>query len=240
MSRHPLTRTTSTAGTAGTLALAAALVFTLGSGPVRADEGDPSAPPGSTTSSPPPEVDSNSPGLKLADGATLAPAKVLDIKSVVEDLGGDERREDTNTDVKFALQAEVLFPKDSSKLNPDATARIKAIATEAKTQKATDVRVFGFTDNLGSYSHGKTLSRRRAEAVHDELASHLGPQVTFSVRGYSEDYPIADNGSEEGRKKNRRVEVSFPRGATGKGTSAGTDAGSGPAGDFGTEGGVSG
>ncbi|EPH40637.1 OmpA family protein [Streptomyces aurantiacus] len=177
-----------------------------------ADDEDPSAPPGSTTTSPPPEVDSNSPGLKLADGATLAPAKVLDIKSVVEDMGGEERREDTNTDVKFALQAEVLFPKDSSKLNPEASARIKAIAEEAKTQKATDVRVFGFTDNLGSYGHGKKLSKDRAEAVHDELANHLGPDVTYAVRGYSEDYPIADNGSEEGRKKNRRVEVSFPRG----------------------------
>ncbi|MFI7322629.1 OmpA family protein [Streptomyces venezuelae] len=177
-----------------------------------ADE-DPPAPPGTTTS-PPPKVDSNSPGLKLADGATLAPAKVLDIKSVVEDLGGEERREDTNTDVKFALQAEVLFPKDESKLNPEANARIQAIAKEAEAQKATDVRVFGFTDNLGSYSHGKKLSRERAEAVHDKLASYLGPEVTYSVRGYSEDYPIADNGSEEGRKKNRRVEVSFPRGAT--------------------------
>ncbi|MGW7067597.1 OmpA family protein [Streptomyces sp. NPDC054855] len=190
-----------------------ALVFLTGTS-AHADDEDPSAPPGSTTTSPPPEVDSNSPGLKLADGATLAPAKVLDIKSVVEDLGGEERREDTNTDVKFALQAEVLFPKDSNKLNPEANARIKAIAEEAKAQKATNVRVFGFTDNLGSYSHGKTLSRKRAEAVHDKLASYLGPEVTYSVRGYSEDYPIADNTSEQGRKKNRRVEVTFPRGGT--------------------------
>ncbi len=141
--------------------------------------------------------------------------------------------------MKFALQAEVLFAKNSARLNPEATARIKAIAAEAEAQKATDVRVFGFTDNLGSYSHGKTLSRQRAEAVHDELAGHLGPEVTFSVRGYSEDYPIADNSSEEGRKKNRRVEVSFPRGATSTGTDAGDGAGdggeTGPAGDSGPE-----
>ncbi|MEU1130499.1 OmpA family protein [Streptomyces sp. NPDC005900] len=213
MTRHPH-RTSA----AATLALA---LLCLTPAPAWAD-GGPSTPPGSTTTSPPPEVDANSPGLKLADGATLAPAKVLDIKSVVEDLGGEERREDTNTDVKFALQAEVLFPKDSAELNPEASARIKAIAEEAKAQKATDVRVFGFTDNLGSYGHGKKLSKRRAEAVHDELAGHLGPQVTFSVRGYSEDYPIADNGSEEGRKKNRRVEVSFPRGATGTGGATGS------------------
>ncbi|MEU8983734.1 OmpA family protein [Streptomyces sp. NPDC058251] len=201
--------------TATTLTALAVLV-TLGlPGPAYADDGDPSAPPGSVTTSPPPEVDANSPGLKLADGATLAPAKVLDIKSVVEDLGGEERREDTNSDVTFALQAEVLFPKDSSKLNPDARSRIQAIADEIKAQNATTVRVFGFTDNLGSYAHGLTLSKKRAEAVHDQLAAALGStDITFEVRGYSEDYPIADNTSEQGRRKNRRVEVTFPRGAT--------------------------
>ncbi|MFB7200080.1 OmpA family protein [Streptomyces sp. NPDC001939] len=202
-------------------ALTTVALITLGGslsgGSAYADDPEPSgAPPGSTTTSPPPDVDANSPGLKLADGATLAPAKVLDIKSVVEDLSGDERREDTNQDVKFALQAEVLFQKDSSKLNPDAKSRIQAIADEIKAQNATNVRVFGFTDDLGSYAHGLTLSKKRAEAVHDELAAALGSQdqdVTFAVRGYSEDYPIADNNSEEGRKKNRRVEVSFPRGS---------------------------
>lgn len=158
-------------------------------------------------------MDANSPGLKLADGATLAPARVLDIKSVVEDLGGEERRVDTNEDVTFALQAEVLFPKDSSKLNPEARSRIQAIADEIKAQNATNVRVFGFTDNLGSYAHGLTLSKNRAEVVHEELASALGDtNVTFAVRGYSEDYPIADNTSEQGRRKNRRVEVTFPKG----------------------------
>jgi outer membrane protein OmpA-like peptidoglycan-associated protein len=208
-----MTAPTPRAATTGTAALAAAVAvlaaLTLATPAHAAD--DPSKPPGAVTTSPPPEVDANSPGLKLAQGATLAPAKVLDIKSVVEDLGGEERREDTNENVTFALQAEVLFPKNSAKLNPQARSRIQAIAEEIKKQSAATVRVFGFTDNLGSYAHGLTLSKKRAEAVHDILAADLDGSVTFEVRGYSEDYPIADNSSEEGRKKNRRVEVSFPR-----------------------------
>ncbi|WP_189719216.1 OmpA family protein [Streptomyces chryseus] len=195
-----------------TVTLGAALLLTgLTAATAHADP-SPSAPPGSTTTSPPPTVDSNSPGLKLGDGATLAPARVIDIKSVVEDLGGEERREDTNSDVKFALQAEVLFGKDSAKLNAEAASRIKAIADEILAQKATKIRVFGFTDDLGSYEHGKVLSKKRADAVQQELNKSLDSSVTFEIRGYSEDYPIADNDSEEGRKKNRRVEVSFPRG----------------------------
>ncbi len=103
-------------------------------------------------------MDPNDPDLKLPDGATLAQAKVLDIKSVVEEQSGDERREDTNTSVTLALQAEVLFGKDSAKLGGEAKSRITGIAEEIKTQNATRVRVFGFTDNLGSSAHGDVLS----------------------------------------------------------------------------------
>ncbi|MGW0864046.1 OmpA family protein [Streptomyces sp. NPDC002611] len=179
---------------------------------VRADEG-PSVPPGTeATASAPVELDPNDPDLKIPDGATLAEPKVLDIKQVVEDQSGDERREDTNADVKFALQAEVLFGKDSAKLSAEAKSRISAIAEEIKTQNATKIRVFGFTDNLGSSAHGDVLSRKRADAVQNVLDQELtDSDVTYEVRGYGEQYPIADNSSEPGRKKNRRVEVSFPR-----------------------------
>ncbi|CCK27760.1 secreted protein [Streptomyces davaonensis JCM 4913] len=198
------------------LILAATSVMTvtnlIGAVPAYADD-NPSVPPGTeATATAPVEVDPNDPDLKLPEGATLAEAKVLDIKQVVEDQSGDERREDTNADVKFALQAEVLFPKDSAKLNGEAKARIAAIAEEIKTQNATKIRVFGFTDDLGSSAHGDVLSKQRANAVEDILKSELNdPNITYEVRGYGEQYPIASNTTEASRKKNRRVEVSFPR-----------------------------
>ncbi|MGH3324934.1 MAG: OmpA family protein [Streptomyces sp.] len=162
-------------------------------------------------SKPPVKLDTQAAGLRLAEGAKLAPSKVLDIKFVTEDLGGEERREDSTGKTKFTLQAEVLFPKNSSKLNGGAMSRIKDIADEVETQKATELNVFGFTDDLGSYAHGKTLSKKRANAVQQALAKELNSTIAFNVRGYSEDYPIADNNTEDGREKNRRVEVSFPR-----------------------------
>ncbi|MEV5175676.1 OmpA family protein [Streptomyces flaveolus] len=178
-----------------------------------ADDTGPSEPPGTEPSAAAPvKVDPTDPDLKLPEGATLAEAKVLDIKSVVEDQSGDERREDTNADVTFALQAEVLFDKDSARLGAAAKARIAGIAEEIRKQNATQVRVFGFTDNLGSSAHGDTLSKQRANAVQAVLDQDLNtPSITFDVRGYGEQYPIADNSTEAGRKKNRRVEVSFPR-----------------------------
>ncbi len=192
-----------------TLATAALLLATNLCATAHADDEPPGAEPSAAA---PVDVDPNDPDLKLPDGATLAQAKVLDIKSVVEEQGGDERREDTNTSVTLALQAEVLFGKSSAKLGDEAEARISGIAGEIRTQHATRVRVFGFTDDLGSSASGDVLSKQRANAVHDVLSQNLNDaDITYEVRGYGEQYPIADNATEAGRKKNRRVEISFPR-----------------------------
>lgn len=202
--------------TAAAIAIAGLVIagaHLIGATSAYADDPVPSVPPGTEPSAPVP-IDSNAPGLKIPQGGTLAPIKVLDIAEVVEDLGGEERRQETNQTVMMALQSEVMFPEDSAVFNAQASARIQAIAQEINSQKATAVRVFGFTDDQGSYEHGKELSKKRADAVQAELAKTVtNPSVQFDVRGYSEDYPIADNGTEEGRKKNRRVEITFPRGS---------------------------
>ncbi|WP_234467519.1 OmpA family protein [Streptomyces sp. MBT62] len=154
----------------------------------------------------------------LRGGMTLAPPKVLDLSSdplaisrVVEDQDGTERRKETDTEVTYALQSEVLFARDSSRLSSSAQSRLTAIAAEIKQQAVTRVRVFGFTDNLGSSTHGDVLSGQRANAVRVVLADALPSTVTFETRGFGERQPVATNTTEAGRRENRRVEISFPR-----------------------------
>ncbi|MEU3855424.1 OmpA family protein [Streptomyces sp. NPDC029554] len=157
------------------------------------------------------------PGLALRSGATLAPAKILDLGSAPADLSrivgtldGAERRRRTNAKVTYQLQSEVLFPKDSARLCDVARSRIVVIAREIKRQAPTRVRVAGFTDNVGSAAYGDLLSHHRAAAVRDVLADVLsGEAVTFDTRGFGERHPAASNATESGRKKNRRVEISF-------------------------------
>ncbi|MFF9410402.1 OmpA family protein [Streptomyces anandii] len=162
-------------------------------------------------------VDAGSPGLALRAGATLAPPKVLNLSAeavgvgqVVEDQQGAERREDTGAQVTFALQAKVLFAKDSAQLSNAARFRIAAVARRIDPRPGTEVRIYGFTDDLGSSAHGDALSRQRAIAVQGVVAEELhGAAVTFDTRGFGERDPVASNVTEAGREKNRRVEISF-------------------------------
>jgi outer membrane protein OmpA-like peptidoglycan-associated protein len=163
-------------------------------------------------------IDSDSPGLPLRTGAALAPPKILGLGSppvaigeVVEDQEGTERREDEGTQVNVDLQAEVLFAKDSARLSSSARSRIASVAREIAPHAGTTIRVYGFTDDLGSAAHGDTLSRQRAAAAQGMLAEELrGVAVGFDTRGFGERDPVASNATEAGRQKNRRVRISFP------------------------------
>jgi outer membrane protein OmpA-like peptidoglycan-associated protein len=114
--------------------------------------------------------------------------------------------------VTYELQAEVLFAKDSARLSSSAQSRIATIAREINQQQPAKIRVAGFTDTLGSSTHGDLLSRQRAQAVQTVLADELQPSTaTFEIRGFGERHPVASNTTEASRRENRRVEISFPR-----------------------------
>ena len=67
--------------------------------------------------------------------------------------------------------------------------------------------IIGYTDNVGTPDYNSTLSLQRAEAVRDSLISLGSDPKKLQVSGAGEAKPIADNSTEEGRAKNRRVEV---------------------------------
>jgi OOP family OmpA-OmpF porin len=69
------------------------------------------------------------------------------------------------------------------------------------------VEVAGHTDSIGTEEYNEDLSYRRARAVKDYLVSEGVAADRMDVRGFGESRPIADNASEDGRAKNRRVEL---------------------------------
>ena len=102
-----------------------------------------------------------------------------------------------------------LFEVDKSELTPAGQEQIKAYREKAVEvlDHADQVIVTGYTDNAGAADHNAALSLQRAEAVRDYLVTLGADAAKFQVNGAGDARPVADNSTEEGRAKNRRVEV---------------------------------
>ncbi len=124
--------------------------------------------------------------------------------------------EEVGTEVTVTLDADVLFAFDQASLTPQAQETLTALGAELADRLAGDaVGVVGHTDSKGETAYNQDLSERRAAAVRDFLAPLVSGLVRFDVAGRGESEPVAPNeaadGSDdpEGRRRNRRVEVSF-------------------------------
>jgi outer membrane protein OmpA-like peptidoglycan-associated protein len=77
-----------------------------------------------------------------------------------------------------------------------------------KAHPGLKVYIVGHTDNQGALDYNVGLSQRRAEAVARALAGQYGiPAARMSARGLGPLAPVTSNATEEGRAKNRRVEL---------------------------------
>ncbi|MFC8021636.1 OmpA family protein [[Kitasatospora] papulosa] len=139
-------------------------------------------------------------------------SRAYDLVSRVENLAGTERVSESKTETTYSLQAAVLFAKDSADISAQAQQKIDDIAQKiAQAHPGRAVEIHGYTDNLGSAEHGLELSEDRANAVKRLLTKNpVLRQITFTAKGLGEAEPIADNSSENGRQKNRRVEIVVP------------------------------
>jgi len=102
-----------------------------------------------------------------------------------------------------------LFDFNKADLKPAGKEQIKAYREKAMAElrSAEKVKVIGHTDNVGKADYNMKLSLRRADAVRDYLVTLGVDPGKLEVSGEGMAKPIADNGTAEGRAKNRRVEV---------------------------------
>ncbi len=80
------------------------------------------------------------------------------------------------------------------------------LAQILKKYSAYEIEIHGHTDNIGSEQRNLELSLQRAQAVKDYLVKKGIPARRMTTKGFGFQYPVADNATEEGRRKNRRVE----------------------------------
>ncbi len=110
------------------------------------------------------------------------------------------------------LSADALFAVNSADLGPDARQQLAQLAQQIRDR--TDLaRVFiaGHADSSGSDAINDPLSQRRADSVGDYLAGQGVDRSLIETRGYGSRQPVASNSTPEGRRQNRRVEVTLER-----------------------------
>lgn len=101
----------------------------------------------------------------------------------------------------------LLFATGKATLLPESQEQLKNIAEILKAFPNVDIKLGGYTDNVGNPDSNLKLSTDRAKSVLDEL-SKLGVDVKrLASEGYGEQFPVASNDTEEGRQQNRRIDI---------------------------------
>jgi OOP family OmpA-OmpF porin len=99
------------------------------------------------------------------------------------------------------------FETGSATLKPTSAEQLKNIAEIMKAYPKVALKLGGYTDNVGSADTNLKLSQKRAESTMQELVKLGADAKRLQAEGYGEKYPVADNSTEEGRAKNRRIDL---------------------------------
>lgn len=145
--------------------------------------------------------------LKVApdgEGETYLLA-VLEKQVMAQDVTATDMLAALNRDGRVTLY--ILFDTGKSDIKTESRAVIVEVTALLRNNPAIKLTVEGHTDNVGDPGANKALSESRATAVMGTLTGAGIPGERLSAAGYGQDRPIADNGTEEGRAKNRRVEL---------------------------------
>jgi OOP family OmpA-OmpF porin len=109
-----------------------------------------------------------------------------------------------------SVALDLLFPFNSDTILPKYHDALNKLGTVLKEPQysAYHIQIEGHTDSVGTEVYNQALSERRAASVKTYLVQqfHLDP-TRLTVKGMGESKPIVSNDTEQGRSKNRRVEV---------------------------------
>lgn len=109
--------------------------------------------------------------------------------------------------LKLDIPSDVSFDVGRSAIKPNFAPVLNQFATSLNQNPVTTVTIIGHTDNTGSDAINNPLSVDRADAARDYLVSRGVARTRIVTDGRGSREPIADNSTQQGRDKNRRVEI---------------------------------
>jgi outer membrane protein OmpA-like peptidoglycan-associated protein len=139
---------------------------------------------------------------QATDAATTAQERVRVLEAQMKEIEGKQ----TERGLLVTL-GDVLFAFNKSELTAQAGPRLDKLASFLKQFPQRKLLVEGYTDSVGGDSYNMQLSERRAAAIRDALVQRGVDASRIVTKGYGKAYPVAENGTVDGRALNRRVEV---------------------------------
>lgn len=109
--------------------------------------------------------------------------------------------------LKLEIPSDISFATGRSDIQPNFAPILERFASSLRDHQATTVSIVGHTDSTGNDAVNNPLSVNRAASTRDYLAARGVSAGRININGMGSQQPVADNTSEAGRAKNRRVEI---------------------------------
>lgn len=127
------------------------------------------------------------------------------MEAMKQEVTANEMLDALNKDGFIALN--ILFETGKSAIQQESLPVMDQIFDLLKSNSTLNVSIEGHTDNVGDAASNKKLSNDRAKAVTNVIIAKGIDKARLSFIGWGQEKPVADNRTDEGRTKNRRVEI---------------------------------
>ncbi|MGH1435998.1 MAG: OmpA family protein [Lewinella sp.] len=143
-----------------------------------------------------------------ATGAIIGRYMDKQAAEIQRDLEG-AKVERVGEGILITFDSGLLFDVGKFSLRPATKANLNELSATLSKYEDTEILVQGHTDSTGSDELNMELSENRAKAVRNHLTGQGVAAPRFTVQGFGESLPLADNDTASGRQQNRRVEIAI-------------------------------
>ncbi len=144
-------------------------------------------------------------GVDVANEGVYYTLKLVERGAMVQEVSASDMMAALQRDGFMALY--INFDTGKATIRPESRPIVEQVATLLKQNAGLRLSIEGHTDDVGAPAANKLLSEQRAKAVLDAVVARGIPAARLAAVGWGQERPVADNRSEEGRAKNRRVEI---------------------------------
>lgn len=130
---------------------------------------------------------------------------ILELEAMNQEISSNDILTTLNTDGHIALY--INFETGKADIKTESQNTIDQIAEMLKANAALKISIEGHTDNAGNAASNKALSENRAKSVMNALIAKGIDKARLSSKGWGDAKPVAENTTEDGMAKNRRVEI---------------------------------